>query len=221
MENHMESIRELEARATSRTAATAQCATSSVTLSQDTEVPATAKNFQQMIALSFACDLTRVASVTFGYPGGGGAGGLRGSWLGFNDAHHSLSHHGNNGGKLDKLKKLMRWFGEQVAHTLGELERYPHPDGNGTLLDNTIVYWCSRHGEGNGHTNENLPNLIAGGAGGFFGDATMGKGTGRFLQLPGTNNCSLLLTLAWAMGVEAQTFGVGALKANQPITALV
>ena len=221
LENHMESIREVEARAAAKPMPSASCSPGNVMLSPEDDVPATARNFQDMIALSFACDLTRVASVTFGYPGGGGSGGLRGSWLGFNDAHHSLSHHGNNGGKLDKLKKLMRWFAEQVTYTLDQLARYPHPDGGGSLLDHSIVYWCSRHGEGNGHTNEHLPNVIAGGAGGFFGDASLGKGTGRFLQVPATNNCSLLLTLAWALGVEAKTFGVGKMMTSEPIAALV
>ena len=215
VEQHMESLREVEKRVLSGGGTSASCKPSQAmfTPAPIADVPATAANFEDMIALAFACDLTRVASITFGYPGGGGAGGLHGTWLGFSDAHHSLSHHGNQAAKLDKLKKLMQWFGSQVTRTLDQLAKYPHPDG-GSLLDNTIVYWASRHGEGNGHTNENIPNLIAGGAGGYFG--TMG----RFLNLPGTNYSSMLLTLARAFGVQMDGFGVGALRATAPIAEL-
>ena len=217
LDQHLEAVREVEKRVLGGGAPTsASCKPSLLKLPPATagDLPASAANFQDMIALAFACDLTRVASITFGYPGGGGVGGMHGTWLGFNDSHHSLSHHGNQAAKTAKLSKLMQWLGAQVARTLDQLAKYPHPDG-GTVLDHTIVYWASRHGEGNGHTNENIPNLIAGGAGGYFG--TMG----RFLNLPGTNYCSLLLSLAHAFGIQMDSFGVGSLRATAPIPQLL
>ena len=218
LEGHIQAIREVEARVMAPTA-TAACAPSKVTLQEVpnaaafAEVPATAANFQMMIALAFACDLTRVATVTFGYPGGGGVGGLHPVWLGINDAHHGMSHHGNAPDKTGKLSKLMNWFGLQMAQTLDQLARYQHPDG-GSLLDNTLVFWGSRHGEGNGHTNENIPALMAGGAGGAFGP------TGRFLNLPGTNWCNLLLSMARGFGLPMGSYGVGALKTTETIKEL-
>jgi hypothetical protein len=218
LEGHVQAIREVEARVLAPTA-TAACAPSKVTLQEVpmaaafAEVPATAANFQKTIALAMACDLTRVASVTFGYPGGGGVGGLHPVWLGINDAHHAMSHHGNAADKTGKLSKLMNWLGLQVAQTLDELAKYQHPEG-GTLLDNTVVFWGSRHGEGNGHTNENLPALLAGGMNGAFGP------TGRALNLPGTNWCNLLLSLAKGFGVQMDSFGYGPLKTTETIKEL-
>jgi len=218
LEGHVQAIREVEARVLAPTS-TAACAPSKVTLQEVpnaeafAEVPATAANFQKTIALAMACDLTRVATVMFGYPGGGGVGGLHPVWLGINDAHHAMSHHGNAADKTGKLSKLMNWLGLQVAQTLDELAKYQHPDG-GTLLDNTVVFWGSRHGEGNGHTNENLPALLAGGMGGAFGP------TGRALNLPGTNWCNLLLSLARGFGVQMDSFGYGPLKTTETIKEL-
>ena len=219
LEGHMSALREVEGRLSATPAATAACAPSTVKLmpvpmgAAFSEVPATAANFEAMIALAFACDITRVASVTFGYPGGGGVGGLHPTWLNIPDAHHSLSHHGNMPDKTGKLSKLMNWFGLQVAQTLDELAKYQHPEG-GSLLDNTLVFWGSRHGEGNGHTNENIPALLAGGANGAFGP------TGRFLNLPGTNWCDLLLTIARGYGLQMPSFGLGPLKSMQTIKEL-
>jgi hypothetical protein len=218
LEGHVDAIREVEARVTAPTG-TAACAPSKVTLQEVpsaaafAEVPATAANFESTIALAMACDLTRVATVTFGYPGGGGVGGLHPVWLGINDAHHAMSHHGNAPDKTGKLTKLMNWFGLQVAQTLDQLAKYQHPDG-GSLLDNTLVFWGSRHGEGNGHTNENIPALFAGGANGAFGP------TGRFLNLPGTNWCNLLLTIAHGFGVPMESFGLGPLRTTETIKEL-
>jgi hypothetical protein len=218
LEGHMTAIREVEQRLFTPTA-TAACAPSKVTLQEVpnaaafAEVPATAANFESMIALAMACDLTRVASITFGYPGGGGVGGLHPVWLGINDAHHALSHHGNAADKTAKITKLNNWLALQVAQTLDQLAKYQHPDG-GSLLDNTLVFWGSRHGEGNGHTNENIPALMAGGMGGAFGP------TGRFLNLPGTNWCDLLLSMARGFGVPMDSFGLGPLKSTQTIKEL-
>jgi hypothetical protein len=221
LDQHLASLREVEARVlTTPPPSTAACTPGSTKLmpipagAAFSEVPALASNFEQMIALAFACDLTRVASVTFGYPGGGGVGGLHPVWLGINNAHHQLSHHGGDAAKTGPLTQLMKWFGLQVAQMLDQLARYPHPDGDGTLLDHTIVFWGSRHGEGNGHTNESLPCLLAGGGAEVFGP------TGRFLNLPGTNWCSLLLSLARAYGVQAAGFGLDTLRTTETVKEL-
>jgi hypothetical protein len=220
LERHLAALREVEARVLTAPIATSGCTPSGVKLdpipggAAFMEVPAVASNFEQMIALAFACDVTRVASVTFGYPGGGGVGGLHPVWLGINNAHHQLSHHGGDAAKTGPLTQLMKWFGLQVAQMLDQLARYPHPDGDGTLLDHTIVLWGSRHGEGNGHTNESLPCLLAGGGAEVFGP------TGRFLNLPGTNWCSLLLSLARAYGVQLDGFGLGTLRTTETIKEL-
>jgi hypothetical protein len=167
--------------------------------------------FMQSIATAFSCGMTRVASVTFGYPGGGGAGGLRMPWLGFTDAQHSVSHHGNGAEKLRKYGLMNAWTHSQVKYLMDQLAAVPTPGG--TLLDQTTIYLFNRHGDGNGHTNFALPNVILGGTGGYFK-------TGQVLALPKTSPTKVLISIAHAMGVAVPTFGSGAFVDNSPMAGI-
>ncbi len=168
--------------------------------------------FMDMIATAFACNLTKVASMTFGYPGGGDAGGLRMPWLGFTEPLHQISHHGNVPTNLDKYMKMNRWVASQVAYLMAKLAAIP--DGTGkTLLDQTTIYWFNRHGDGNAHSNTNLPNILLGGTGGYFK-------MGRYLQLPATSPTQVLVSIANAMGVNVPTFGEHMLAATSPLAGL-
>ena len=60
---------------------------------------------QDMVALAFACDLTRVASISLSFEGGGSTGGLIHTWLGFNANHHGSSHHGGNATKRERFNR--------------------------------------------------------------------------------------------------------------------
>jgi hypothetical protein len=170
--------------------------------------------FMDIIATSFACNLTKVASVTFGYPGGGDAGGLRMPWLGFTDPLHFVSHHANNATLLDKYQKMSTWIAGQVAGLMQRLAALPSATGTGTLLDETTIYWFNRHGDGNSHSNFALPNVILGGTGGYFR-------MGRWLQLPATNPTKVLISLANAMGVDVPSFGESGLQDTAPLAGLV
>jgi Protein of unknown function (DUF1552) len=167
--------------------------------------------FNDLISASFACNITKVASVTFGYPGGGGAGGLRMPWLGFTDPLHGISHHNNDATKLDKYTKMHNWIASQVADLMTKLAAVK--TATGTLLDETTLYWFNRHGDGNGHTNFALPNVILGGCGGYFK-------MGRNLSLPGTSPTKVLISLATSLGVDVPSFGSGAMKDTSPLAGL-
>ena len=106
------------------------------------------KRFMDMVATAFQCNLTKVASVSFGYPGGGDAGGLRTPWLGFTDPLHFISHHGGNATKLDNYAKMSTWIAGQIAGLMDRLAAIPSASGTGTLLDETTIYWFNRHGDG-------------------------------------------------------------------------
>jgi hypothetical protein len=167
--------------------------------------------FMDIIAGAFSCGLTKVASISFGYPGGGGEGGLRMPWLGFSNAQHGVSHHNEQAANVQKYSAMNKWTYGQVAYLMQQLDAVPH--AGGSLLDQTLIYVFNRHGEGNAHTNFALPNLVLGGCGNHFK-------MGRFLQLPRTNPTNLLISLAHAMGVELTEFGQDALKAQGPLAGL-
>jgi hypothetical protein len=167
--------------------------------------------FLQSIATAFNCNMAKVASVTFGYPGGGGAGGLRMPWLGFTDAQHSVSHHGNTADKLRKYGLMNAWTVSQVKLLMDDLAAIPTQSG--TLLDDTTIYLFNRHGDGNGHTNFALPNVILGGTGGYFK-------MGQVLALPKTSPTQVLISIANAMGVDLKTFGSGAFMDVTPLPGI-
>jgi hypothetical protein len=167
--------------------------------------------FMSSIAVAFNCNMTRVASVTCGFPGGGGEGGLRMPWLGWTDAQHAVSHHAFDPTKLMKYAAMNAWTVGQVKFLMDQLAAIP--SAGGTLLDQTTIYLFNRHGEGNAHTNFALPNVILGGTGGYFK-------TGQILSLPKTNPTGVLISLANSMGVPITTFGTGPYVANGPMAGI-
>jgi hypothetical protein len=169
--------------------------------------------FMDMVATAFQCNLTKVASVSFGYPGGGDAGGLRMPWLNFTEPMHFISHHAGDATRLDKYAKMSTWIAGQVAGLMDRLAAIPSASGVGTLLDETTIYWFNRHGDGDAHTNSQLPNVVLGGTGGYFQ-------MGRWLQMPKTNPTQVLISLANAMGVDVPSFGEQGLMATSPLSGL-
>lgn len=169
--------------------------------------------YMDVIASAFACNIGKVASVTFGYPGGGDAGGLRMPWLGFTEPMHLLSHHGGGADRLDKYRRMSTWIAGQVAYLMQKLAAIPDATTGKTLLDSTVIYWFNRHGDGDSHSNTNLPNVLLGGAGGYFQ-------MGRYLQLPSTNPTQVLISIANAMGVSVPTFGKDAWSANSALSGI-
>jgi hypothetical protein len=173
--------------------------------------------FYSSIAIAFSCGMTRVASVTNGFPGGGGEGGLRMPWLNvpgigsFTDAQHGVSHHAFDPVKLQKYAAMNAWTMLQVKGFMDQLAATPY--AGGTLLDVTTIYFINRHGEGNAHTNFGLPGMILGGTGGYFK-------TGQLLQLPKTNPTQVLISLANSMGVQLPSFGTGPYVATSPMAGI-
>jgi hypothetical protein len=132
-------------------------------------------------------------------------------WLGFSDAQHSVSHHGGGADKLRKYAAMNAWTVSQVKVLMDQLAAVPSPGG--TLLDDTTIYLFNRHGDGNGHTNFALPNVILGGTGGYFK-------TGQVLALPKTSPTQVLISIANAMGVDVKTFGSGAFLDTTPMAGI-
>jgi hypothetical protein len=134
-------------------------------------------------------------------------------WLGFDDPMHIVSHHGGNAGLLDKYARMHNWIASEIAGLMQRLA--DTKDSMGVpLLDQTIIYWFNRHGDGDSHSNETLPNVLLGGAGGYFR-------MGRCLQLPASNPTKVLISIANAMGVDVPTFGEAPYTANAPLSGLV
>lgn len=83
---------------------------------------------------------------------------------GVNSDHHGMSHHKNEDDLVAEYVAVSNWYASQVAYMLDRMKAID--EGNGSLLDNTIVLYGSGMKDGNGHKKEDLPILLAGGGSG-------------------------------------------------------
>jgi hypothetical protein len=84
--------------------------------------------------------------------------------IGVSDPHHPLTHHGNNPEKIARMAKINRFHVSLFADFLKKMQETP--EGNGSLLDNSLYLYGSGMGNPNIHDHQNLPILVAGGAAG-------------------------------------------------------
>lgn len=113
-----------------------------------------------LLALAFQGDLTRVATFVVANEGSNRAY----PFIGVPDGHHDLSHHGGNAEKQHKIREINRFHTTHLAYFLEKLKSMP--EGEGSLLDNSMILYGSGIGDGNAHNHDNLPILLAGRGGG-------------------------------------------------------
>ena len=119
--------------------------------------------------------------------------------IGVPDPHHPTSHHGGDPEKLAKIAKINTFHVSLFAEFLQKLKATP--EGDGTLLDNTVYLYGSGMGNSSLHDHVNLPIMVAGGA------ATGMKGGRHIRYEQGTSLGNLHLTLLDRVGVHLDTFG--------------
>ncbi len=124
-----------------------------------------------LLVLAFQTDTTRVA--TFMLANGGSNASF--PWIGVRGAHHGLTHHGGNKQKIEDVKRINHFHVSQYAYLLAKMKGVK--EGEGTLLDNSMIVLGSGIGDGNRHNHDNLPVLLAGGGGGTLK-------TGRHVRYP-------------------------------------
>ena len=107
-----------------------------------------------LIALALQTDSTRIATLEI-------AGGFESAAFGLRKGYHALSHHGQVRENIEGLLKVEKYQMEQFARFIAKLRSLD--DGDGKLLDHTMVLFGSGMGNANAHTNANLPMILAGG----------------------------------------------------------
>jgi hypothetical protein len=113
-----------------------------------------------MQVAAWQTDMTRVSSFMLGRDGSNRAY----REIGISDGHHSISHHQGDPEKVEKLVKIDELHVAMFAYLLKKLKETP--DGDGTLLDHSMVLFGSSISESNIHTHDDLPIVLAGGANG-------------------------------------------------------
>ncbi len=198
IDQHLTSIRELEKRLVDTPfTGGGDCRVPSrpgeFKIDDDATIPERLRLQIDIAVASLACDRTRILLLT----GEGGQSFARHPWLGVNERFHEHTH----GGGIEEQTKIGRWYAEQFAYLLGQLDAIP--EGNGSMLDNTCVLWLSEQGcrnSGQEHMRKNMPYLLAGECGGYFR-------TGRFVDFGDVPSTRLLFNIKHAMGSPGNKFG--------------
>ena len=161
--------------------------------------PNTPGLFQNQIGnlvAALTCDLTRVASLTCH----GVVSSETYPWLPtpLSEGHHGVTHETQTPQFAAMLTGVHQFFTSMFNQLLTQMDAIP--EGNGTLLDNSLVVWASEYSDAPTHSPNNMPYVLAGTAGGTVV-------TGQSLMLADVPHTRLLCTIAAAMGVPIETIG--------------
>lgn len=148
------------------------------------------KQMSDIAVAALSCDVTRVMSIQWSYA----FSHIRHTWLGLGD-HHNYSHDGQD--RRAELTKIDNWYSQQLLYLLQKLDSVP--EGNGTLLDNTLVV-CGRELGSTAHRMERAPFILAGGS-------ALGLVNGRWLDVDGQQHAKLLVSIGRLMGLDINGFG--------------
>ena len=146
-------------------------------------------------ALAYRADITRVMTLMYARDTSGATYPTSGNRDGF----HGASHHSNARAKMDSFALINRYHIQMLAYFIDKLQSTP--DGDGNLLDHSVVLFGSSMSNGNQHDHDPLPVVVVGGLSGQL------KG-GRHIVTPAhTPMSNLLLTLLQKFGVQQKSFG--------------
>ncbi|HXJ39613.1 MAG TPA: DUF1552 domain-containing protein [Bryobacteraceae bacterium] len=205
LDEYLEAIRDIERRIQK---AEEQSATIKMpVIERPVGVPDTfeehAKIMSDLMVIAFQTDMTRV--VTFMMAREGSNRSYR--EIGISDGHHSVTHHQNDPEKISKTQKIDELHLKSFAYLVKRMKETQ--DGDGTLLDHTMLLYGSSIRDGNVHDHHDLPLVLVGGRG------TGIKG-GRHIQYkPETPMANLLVTMLDKVGVPGETLGDATGKLDQ------
>jgi hypothetical protein len=116
---------------------------------------------------------------------------------GVTTANHAASHHGEIPKRVEDWAKINQYHVQCLTYFLKKLKNTP--DGDGNLLDNTLILWATNMGNSNLHSHQDVVHMFIGGASGQH------KG-GRHLHTPGST-ANLLLTTLRMFGINQESIG--------------
>ncbi len=178
------------------------------TVESDADVPAAPsgipESFEEhmeltydLMHLAYQGDISRVITFMTGHEAS-----LRGyPHLGISQSHHSCSHHSNNLEEMEKYTSIVTWHTQQFANFVQKLK--DTPDGDGSLLDHTLLFYGSGMGNGNVHDRNEPPTLIVGGANGRMA----GKGNQHIVADSETPTANFLITLSEIADLDVEQIG--------------
>ena len=148
-----------------------------------------------MMLLAFKSDSTRVASFLIGHDGSNRSF----KTVGVSEGHHDLSHHGDDREKMEKVSRIDRYYLEEFAYFLERMREAKDIDGQ-SILHNSMVVWGSGLSDGNSHSHDDLPIVVAGHAGGKFQP-------GRHVDVGAAPLNNLFVRMLEEIGLQDAKFG--------------
>jgi hypothetical protein len=205
LDEYLEAIRDIERRIQK---AEEQSATMKIpVMERPVGIPETfeehSKLMSDLMVIAFQTDMTRV--VTFMMAREGSNRSYR--EIGVPDGHHSVTHHQNDPEKIAKTQKIDEHHVKSFAYLVKRMNETP--DGDGTLLDHTMLLYGSSIRDGNVHDHHDLPLVLVG------GKSVDIKGGRHLRYKPETPMNNLLLTMLDKAGVPGETLGDSTGKVDQ------
>ncbi len=199
IDEYFTAVREIEQRIENATGSDSDWSKQMPAIEKPAGIPADFGEYVRLmfdlLAIAFQTDQTRISTLMIGREGS-----MRVyPELGIPDPHHPLTHHRNNPDWIEKVTRINCYHTELLAYFLGKLKAIP--DGEGTLLDHSMIVYGSGLSDGNRHTHEDLPILLAGRGGGSL------KPGRHILYRHGTPLTNLYMTLLDRMGVHPERIG--------------
>jgi hypothetical protein len=193
LNEYLEDIREIERRLQNVAKASDPSPEAQVPFGMPESFEEHIKLMWEMQALAFQGDITRVSTLMYAhdvsmraYPESG-----------VTTANHASSHHGGIPKRVEDWAKINRFHVQCLPYFLAKLKATP--DGDGNLLDHTLIFWASNMGDSNLHSHKAVPNMLIGGAMGQH------KG-GRHIRTSGPTS-NLLLAALHMFGIEKERLG--------------
>ncbi len=147
-----------------------------------------------LLAMAFQTDTTRIGTFLVAHDGSNRS--FRD--IGVGEGHHYLSHHANDQGKIEKITKIDKFYVEQFAYFLKKLSTMQEADGS--VLDHSMIVFGGGHSDGNRHSHENLPVVLAGKGNGHLQP-------GRHVHHGNKPMTNLFLTMLDKMGAPSERLG--------------
>lgn len=197
---HLDRIRDLETKLSDATPL--ECSPAAPAGGMDytanANFPEAARRQMDVMVEAIACGVTDVASLQLSASGGHTLTPLwPGEGININIDAHTMAHDWNKGAtQLQQRIEFETLMFDLFAYLLDQLAAVP--EGNGRLLDNTLVFWVKNLGVG--HNSNQMLFMLGGGAGGALE-------TGRYLEFPGASHNDLLVSVCNLMGMDETTFG--------------
>ena len=195
LDEYLTSVRDIEKRIQKVEQGGAE-ATALPAYARPSGVPDKFEDYSHMMidlqVLAMQADITRVSSFMVGRE----VSGRSYPEIGVPDAHHPLSHHGHDPEKIAKLTKINTLHMEQVAYYLKRMSETR--EGEGSLLDTTLVMAGASLADPNNHDHRGLPVILAGG---------LMKGNRHIIAPKDTPMANLMLSMMDTLGVDCQRIG--------------